>query len=68
MSRRAYLGDSVYVDEVQGMIMLTTEDGTGPTMASNRIYLEPEVLAALLRWHLADVVAEGGTKRKAAGR
>jgi hypothetical protein len=42
-----YLGDSVYVDIENGMIALTTENGFG---ASNTIYLEPEVFAALNRY------------------
>lgn len=42
---KAYLGDSVYVDVQDGMLKLTTENGIGD--ASNTIYLEPEVYAAL---------------------
>lgn len=42
-----YLGDSVYAEMVCGMIRLTTENGLG---ASNTIYLEPSVFAALVRY------------------
>jgi hypothetical protein len=45
---KEYLGDSVYVDFLDGyMICLTTENGMGP---SNTIYLEPEVMQALIRY------------------
>jgi hypothetical protein len=45
MSAKAYLGDAVYVEVVDGMLKLTTEDGwVNPT---NTIHLEPEVYAAL---------------------
>jgi hypothetical protein len=48
MSRfKDYLGDSVYADFDHGMIVLTTENGFGP---SNTVALEPEVLAALDRY------------------
>jgi hypothetical protein len=44
--RKVYLGDSVYAEpDPYGAIILTTENGAGP---SNRIVLEPEVLRALL--------------------
>ena len=42
-----YLGDSVYADFDGYTIVLTTDNGLGP---SNTIYLEPEVLAALNRY------------------
>ncbi len=44
-----YLGDSVYAefDDDTGMIVLTTNNGTGP---SNTIYLEPEVVEAFERF------------------
>ena len=45
--KKVYLGDSVYVEVDRGMLKLTTENGFGP---SNTIYLEPEVLAALLEY------------------
>ena len=42
---KQYLGDSVYAElDADGRIVLTTENGYGP---SNTIVLEPEVLAAL---------------------
>ncbi len=44
MSKR-YLGDSVYAENDTYGIQLTTENGFGP---SNIIYLEPEVLDALI--------------------
>lgn len=46
-SFKQYLGDSVYADFQDGMIILTTENGDG---ASNTIACEPEVLAALDRY------------------
>ena len=44
---KKYLGDAVYVDIENGMIKLTTEDGIA---ATNTIYLEPEVVTALLAY------------------
>lgn len=44
---RVYLGDSVYVDEINGMLCLTTDNGHGP---SNTIYLEPEVFDSLMEY------------------
>ena len=41
---KEYLGDSVYADWDEGMLVLTTENGEG---ASNRIFLDPDVLRAL---------------------
>ncbi len=41
---KQYIGDSVYVEVLDGMLKLTTENGYGP---SNIIYLEMEVYAAL---------------------
>jgi hypothetical protein len=43
-----YLGGGVYVELEPGMLKLTTENGCSE--ATNTIYLEPEVLAALLRY------------------
>jgi hypothetical protein len=42
-----YLGDAVYAAVEDGMIVLTTEDGIGP---SNRIYLDPAVYRSLRRY------------------
>lgn len=42
-----YLGDSVYVEVVEGMLVLTTNNGEGP---SNTIYLERQVYDALVRY------------------
>lgn len=45
---KQYLGDGVYVERNKsGHVVLTTEDGIS---ATNTIYLEPEVMVALLRW------------------
>jgi hypothetical protein len=41
---KQYLGDSVYADYDGYHIILTTENGYGP---SNMIFLEPQVLKAL---------------------
>ena len=46
---KQYLGDSVYAEyDENGQIILTTENGLGVT---NKIYLEPEVLQALVRYN-----------------
>lgn len=60
MANKMYLGDSVYADFSDGYIILTTENGYGP---SNTIALEYEVLEALdlyrkkleREWALANV-------------
>jgi hypothetical protein len=44
---KVYLGDSVYVEVEDGMLKLTTDNGLG---ASNTIYLEDHMYAALLRY------------------
>ena len=44
---KEYLGDSVYAESDEFGVVLTTENGYGP---SNTIYLEPEVIRALLRY------------------
>ena len=44
MNNKRYLGDSVYASQDNGSLVLTTENGYGP---SNTIYLEMEVLSAL---------------------
>lgn len=43
-----YLGDSVYADFNGFAVVLTTENGHGP---SNTIILEPEVIVALNRYY-----------------
>lgn len=44
---KTYLGDGVYIDATpDGLVALSTENGISVT---NVIYLEPEVIAALLR-------------------
>lgn len=45
---KRYLGDSVYVEIERGMVKLTTDNGRGP---SNTIYLEPEVMRALVQYY-----------------
>jgi hypothetical protein len=45
---KQYLGDAVYVEVEHGMLKLTTEDGI---QATNTIYLEPEVFAALVQYY-----------------
>ncbi len=52
-TEKTYLGDSVYVDFDGFGIVLTTENGYGP---SNTITLEPEVLEALTNY-VAKIVA-----------
>lgn len=44
---KAYLGDGVYIEYEDRDIVLTTEDGMRVT---NRIVLEPEVLALLMEF------------------
>lgn len=47
-----YLGDSVYVEEIEckTAIRLTTENGAPEADPSNTIILENETLGAFLRW------------------
>ena len=52
---KKYLGDSVYVEFDGYMVILTTENGAGP---SNVIYLEPEVVQALTAF-IAKLQQEG---------
>lgn len=47
MNTKDYLGDSVYAEWDGNRIILTTENGLGP---SNVIYLEPEVIVAFERY------------------
>lgn len=47
MGEKQYLGDSVYVEWDGVMFKLTTDNGEGPT---NAIFLEPEVVAALVKF------------------
>jgi hypothetical protein len=42
-----YLGDSVYAYDDGEFLILTTDNGFGPT---NKIYLEAEVIDAMLRF------------------
>lgn len=45
--QKEYLGDSVYAEFDGYGVVLTTENGEGP---SNRIFLEPEVQIALVQF------------------
>lgn len=47
MSKKEYIGDSVYVEIENRMVKLTTDNGRGP---SNTIYLELEVLNQLINY------------------
>jgi hypothetical protein len=47
MSTKTYLGDAVYAELEAGMVKLIAEDGIS---ATNTIYLEPEVIDALLSY------------------
>jgi hypothetical protein len=47
MTPKRYLGDSVYAEEENGMVKLTTENGYGP---SNTIFLEWDVMVQLTRF------------------
>lgn len=60
---KIYLGDSVYASMDQGMICLTTENGRGP--ASNKIYLELEILDNLNTW--VEVLRQQGKSSEGAG-
>ena len=45
---KAYLGDGVYIEcDGLGQVVLTTNDGINTT---NIIYLEPEVVQAMIKW------------------
>jgi hypothetical protein len=46
---KIYIGDSVYVDDSDGRLTLTTENGY-PDDPRNRIVLEPEVYRALVNY------------------
>lgn len=53
--RKEYLGDSVYIQEEDCALVLTTENGQdslGNTIIGNAIYLEPETLCSLQRYLL----------------
>jgi hypothetical protein len=56
---KRYLDDSVYADWNNGQVVLTTENGLGP---SNVIYLEPETIAELERF-VADILAHLDAER-----
>ena len=53
MIGKRYLGDSVYIDNDQGQLVLTTENGFG---ASNTIYLDPAHVAKIQNY-LTDMLA-----------
>lgn len=48
--QKRYIGDSVYAEDDGFSLVLTTENGYGPT---NTIVLEPEIIAALGEYILA---------------
>jgi len=52
---KEYLGDSVYVELVDNMLKLTTDNGYG---ASNTIYLEESVFDALVKFTQQEQVKE----------
>lgn len=47
MKDKTYIGDQVYVTYDGYHVILTTENGIATT---NQIYMEPEVLAAFIKW------------------
>lgn len=47
MTNKEYLGDSVYAEHDDNVLVLTTENGYEP---SNTIILEPEVYKALINY------------------
>ena len=49
IEKSEYLGDSVYAGIERGMVLLTTSDHD-PRMADNQVYLEPQVLVALIEY------------------
>lgn len=49
MIEKQYLGDAVYVEVQNGMLLLTTEDGLGG--ASNRIFLEAPTMENLIAYY-----------------
>jgi hypothetical protein len=57
MMKRRYLGDGVFADFDGYQIVLTAEDGIQVT---NRVYLEPAVFAALVRYEatLREIIRE----------
>lgn len=63
MAKKVYLGDSVYVDFDGYGLILTTENGY-PDDPRNKIFLEPAVFEALVKY--VDVLKEtpinGNTK------
>ena len=56
---KRYLGDSVYVRYLHGMVTLTTENGRGP---SNTIHLEAETTEQLLKF-LVDIYGRDAVER-----
>lgn len=60
--RKIYLGDSVYAElDDFGGVWLTTENGLLDD-PSNKIYLEPEVIASFNRWMAKLPIKKGQTK------
>lgn len=50
---KVYLGDSVYAETQERGVVLTTENGNGP---SNTIYLEPETVEALTLFMVSQAI------------
>lgn len=57
---KVYLGDSVYAEQHEWGLVLTTENGMG---ASNTIVLEPEVFASMIEFSMRDSDAELQVKK-----
>lgn len=48
--KKRYLGDTVYAELENGMLVLTVEDGDPEEGVSQVIYMEPEVVGSLLQF------------------
>jgi len=55
---KQYIGDSVYVDFDGNALILTTDNGLGP---SNTIYIDAEVWSALTKY-VEDLKKEGANR------
>lgn len=54
---QTYLGDAVYIGRWEGGALLWTSDGYQET---NKIFMEPEVISALIRWLAQNVSGKRG--------
>ena len=61
MSSKQYLGDSVYADCDGHYIILTTDNGAGP---SNTIYMEPSVVQAFFKFYETIITEESCNSTK----